>query len=719
MHTRRQLLIGTGMLSLCSRLGAAQAGGPMRARVELVTTDYFGQKISDPYRWMENPKDPDWAPWLKSQADHADAALAALPDHASQTAAIARYSAQIDMPGFIFPAGDQLFIVRRPKGAKAYRTYARPMTGGPERLVFDPEAAADQSGRAFTASEGVPSPDGRFYAVNLVPDGNEDEAAIRVYEVATGKQVGDPAPGARFGRISWLPDSSGFFYNRLSGRTPRGDVHFYDDPVCVLHRIDGTTPARVMLENRTLPSAPDNPQYIPYLIATAGSDWVVAAFVLNIPYDGPLYLARLADLIAGRPAWRQIAVTEDNVQNIAVCGDTLYLMSNAGAPHFEVRQASAANPAYRDARVVVPQSDVILAEISASSEGVWVRGMKAGQGHLQFVDAAGLHHTVDLPKDGSLWGVQTHPLRTDAWLGFDDYTTFGGFYRMVRFGAAAQPLSVVEPFPFSLDGYHVERVMVPARDGAKVPVDLVKRRDLKRDGSNPVLIQGYGAYGKSMEPIFTPQYLAFLDAGGIFVVAHVRGGGELGEEWHLAGQKATKPNTWRDAIDCGEWLIASGWSGTGRLALWGTSAGGIMVGRAITERPDLFAAAVDRVGLCDALRFELSQNGPSNINEFGTVKKPDEFRWLLAMSPYHAVRDGTRYPAVLLMTGANDPRVDPWQLGKFTARLQAASISGKPVLLRVNYAAGHGGGASIESGNRELADMFAFVLAHTRLERPA
>ena len=255
-------------------------------------------------------------------------------------------------------------------------------------------------------------------------------------------------------------------------------------------------------------------------------------------------------------------------------------------------------------------------------------------------------------------------------------------------------------------------VRVKSHDGVMVPLVILHRRGLKRDGANPTLLDGYGAYGnENTSPQFAPSLLAWLERGGVFALAGVRGGGEYGEEWHLAGKGATKPNTWKDFIACAEYLVAQKYTSPAHLSGIGGSAGGILIGNAIAERPELFAAVVDQVGVNNALRAETTANGVPNIPEFGSVKTEEGFRALLGMDAYTKIRDGVKYPAVLLTTGINDPRVEPWMSAKMAARLQAASTSGKPILLRVDYDAGHGMGSTKKQRNEEMADAFAFLFA--------
>jgi prolyl oligopeptidase len=261
-----------------------------------------------------------------------------------------------------------------------------------------------------------------------------------------------------------------------------------------------------------------------------------------------------------------------------------------------------------------------------------------------------------------------------------------------------------------LPGFTSKEVRVKSHDGVLVPLSIIYKVDIELDGSHPTLIRGYGSYGLSRGVRFNPLNIAWLERGGVLAVAHVRGGGECGKEWHLAGQKLNKPNTWKDFIACAEYLIEEGYTSPDRIAGQGGSAGGITIGRAITDRPDLFAAALINVGALDAIRFETTTNGVPNIPEFGTVKEKDGFRGLLEMSSYHHVKDGVEYPAVMLLHGMNDPRVEPWESAKMAARLQAATASNKPILFRVEYGSGHGIGSTRDQDLAETADEWAFLL---------
>jgi prolyl oligopeptidase len=311
------------------------------------------------------------------------------------------------------------------------------------------------------------------------------------------------------------------------------------------------------------------------------------------------------------------------------------------------------------------------------------------------------------------------PLRPGVLLKLDSWTSQGVSYRYNPSTDALEDLRLRPLGPDDrLEGYLAETVHVPSHDGVRVPLTIIRPQQLVRVGSTPFLMEGYGAYGITDSPFFFAEQRSWYEAGGAAATCHVRGGGYYGAPWHQAGQKSTKPNSWLDFIACAEHLVREGYTRPERLAVSGGSAGGILVGRAITERPDLFGVAVIAVGAMDAVRFETTPGGPPNVPEFGSVATEEGFRALLAMSPLHHVRSGTKYPAVLLTTGLNDPRVDPWLPGKMAAALQAASTSGRPVLLSVDEEEGHG--LSTEEQFRQyLADMFAFIMAETGMGPPS
>jgi prolyl oligopeptidase len=407
-----------------------------------------------------------------------------------------------------------------------------------------------------------------------------------------------------------------------------------------------------------------------------------------------------------------VCAVEDAVTSVALFGESLYLLTHKDAPRFRIVATSTAAPSFAGATEVLAESPLVLKGLAAARDGVYVQALDAGLGAIVRLAPGGVRTPLKLPFAGSIDALYADPLQEGCWFILDGWVRPPVLCHGAPDGAVTVT-DIAPKAPFDVSRYESVEVKVRARDGVLVPLSIIYAKDVRRDGSAPLYLQAYGAYGLDIDPGFSTRFLPWLDLGGVYAVAHVRGGGELGEGWHKAGEKLTKPNTWRDCIDCAQWLIDHRWTSRAKLAVEGTSAGGIMVGRFMTERPDLLAVALVKVGDSNATRFEYMEAGPANVPEFGTIKTPEGFRGLLEMDAYQHVRDGERYPAVMLTTGVTDPRVAPWEPGKFTARLQAASGSGKPVILRVETDAGHGLGSTRKQRDDESADTFAFILWQT------
>jgi len=395
---------------------------------------------------------------------------------------------------------------------------------------------------------------------------------------------------------------------------------------------------------------------------------------------------------------------------VAVREDQLYLLTTRGAQNGMVLRTSAAAPALADAEVVVPEGPAVIEGIVAARDGLYLQDVDGGYGSLRVLETDEPARPVALPFEGTIEALAATPRQAGVWFVGTSWLLPRAVFRYDPVVGQVVKTGLTRPPDIDLSRFEAIRTHATARDGTRVPLSILAPRGLPRRGRAPALVDAHGAYQFVNAPDFDPRRIAFLEKGGVFAVAHVRGGGEYGRRWWKAGQKLQKPASWRDLIDCCEALVKLGFTGPGRLAIHGASAGGIAVGRALTERPDLFAAAISRVGVSNALRAEFSQSGPSSVAELGTVREADGFRGLLAMDAYHSVKDGLAYPAVLLTTGMSDPRVEPWQAAKLAARLQRASSSGRPVLLRVTFDAGHGLGSTRTQLDQEAADVYAFVL---------
>jgi prolyl oligopeptidase len=482
----------------------------------------------------------------------------------------------------------------------------------------------------------------------------------------------------------------------------------YWDSVVKFHRVN-TDPGTdlVVLRRQLYPQIPMAHTQMGWIQPVPETERAIV-MVLDVRPERAVWTVRWPDLLAGKPDFKSVATVADLVVSVAASGNDLFVLTNRDRPRGHVLATSLAEPSLSTAAEVLPQSNVVAQDLFPLRGGALVRMMDGGVQRLMRVSRRGKAAAIKLPFVGAVKGVFSSSLREDAHVALTGWLEPPAIWRMAR--SLTMKKTDLDPKPpWNLSRYVADRRFARARDGTQVPFTIVARRGWRADSRNPVLADAYGAYQYAVSPAFQPRLLAFLDAGGVYVVANVRGGGEYGREWHKGGQKATKPNTWRDFIDVCRTLIASRVTSSKQLVIQGTSAGGIAVGRALTERPDLFAGAVSDVGWMNPLRYSAEQNNV-DIDEWGPIVDADSFGIMYAMDSYHAVKDGVRYPPVLVISGYNDPRVATFHAAKFTARLQAASASKSPTLLRIDFGSGHGMGSTREQRDALLADIYAFVL---------
>ena len=696
-----------------SAVCAAQA--PV-APVRDVTDTYFGTPVKDPYRYFENTKDAEVIAWIKAQGAYARKTLDAVPGRAELLKEVTRYGDSTPgRIGQVIQSGDHVYYQKRTPPETQFKLYVRTGWSGAERLLVDADQFKTPGASHMAIDYFAPSYDNRYVAVGLSPDGSED-SVLRVIDVATGKDTGTALPRARFG-AAWTLDDR-ILYTRLRklpDNAPKTEQ--YLDSTAMLHKIGEDASKDIPLFGReAAPAVAMTPKSLPYTFVVPGSKWLFAGFNEGNSSEFTLHVAPATALrpktLGAKPIpWRKVFDASDKVTAMAVHGDYAYVLTHRASPQYEVRRVSLASPNVDKAPVVVPASAGVIMEIAGARDGIYIKRMKGGLSELSRLSYTRGARPVPVPLpyagDAGTLVADVRVPGTAFFLG--TWTRFGGIFHFDPAAAkvADTGLQPQGPFDSPKDLVSTE-VEVTSHDGTKIPLSIVHKRGVKLDGSNPTLLEGYGAYGYVFSPYFRPSFLPWYQHGGVYAVAHVRGGGENGKAWHDAGKGVTKSNTWRDAIACAEYLIKAGYTRPDKLAIWGTSAGGIFAGRSITERPDLFAAAIMSVPSADTLRTEFGQN-PLNTEDYGTVKEEASFRGLLSMSSYANVKDGVKYPAVLATGGVQDPRVDVWMPAKFVARMQAATTSGKPVLFRVEDDAGHGMGATTTQVYAERADYFAFL----------
>lgn len=693
-----------------SLLTLAQAAEPYPATPQKPVTDnYHGTAVVDPYRWMEDMKAPEFQAWMKTQSAYAAEQLARLPGRAALRERLGKLSdAGESTAGYDIVAG-KLFYLKRAPGQNQARLWLRDGLNGADRELLDPNNLPGEAGNHAIDWYSA-APNGKLLAVGLSKGGSEN-SVLRVLDLASGKFLSEAIDrtGLNEGGVAWLPDSSGFAYNRH----PADER--YNKSAVFLHKLgqdDAKDQALIgwQVSAKQKFALPD----LPYLRLSKDSSFALAEVLHGDAVDHSFWVAPVKQLQGAATPWRRVIRPEDRVIAAALAGDTLYALTQKTASRRQLLSLDLAKP-HAKFKTVMPAGDSVLQTLEVAEDAVYVKALDAGVSKLWRVDRkSGKTAAVALPFEGTLRSIA--PLKDGKLLVLLEGWTQAPQSLLLNPrepGAAPQPVTVQKPITLDVSGMQAKRVMVKSHDGVMVPLSIVAPKDVVLDGSHPTVLTGYGAYGITMEPRFAATRLAWIERGGVLATCHVRGGGELGEEWHQGGYIATKQNTVSDFIACAEWLIANKYTSAAKLAGTGGSAGGITIGGTITQRPDLLAAAQSSVGLSDMLRMENTPNGAPNVAEFGTVTNPVHFKSMYALSPYHRVVDGKPYPAVIVTTGANDPRVEAWIPAKLAARLQAAnpeSYKSKPTLLRIDFDAGHGMGSSVSQRLDETADVWSFFL---------
>ena len=689
-----RLLLAVPALALLT--AAAAPAPPPPPAVRPVAETHFGVTVTDPYRYFEDPKDPGLANYFKAQNAYTRSILDALPGRAALAQRIAQLDNATESVSDVQPVGGTYFYQKRPAGANSTRLYTRPVAGGRERLLFDPDRFARSAKEHYTVDYYAPSPNGTYVGVG-VSEGGSEKTTLRVLDVRTGRLLPDAIERAIAIAPSWRDDGRSFYYFRTpKPRANQPEVERDTKGVARLHVL-GRDPDRDPAifgygVSRSVAFAPED---FAIVSVSPRTRWAIAVIAHGVQNEIALYAAPAASATGPRAPWRRIAGYADDVTGAVAVGDTLYLSSHKNAPRHRILAVDLRSGSLANARTAVAESDRVIEYLSLAGDGLYLGDLVAGLSKLRrlAVNRDGTPGTalteVALPFEGAIAAVDTDPMVPGATFPLQSWTESPRIFRV----GANQPLvdtGLRAKSAVDFSAVTSREVLATSADGTKVPLSIVLRTDAQLDGSHPAWLDGYGAYGIVIRPTFSATRLAWLERGGIFAECHPRGGGEYGEDWHFGAHIATKQRTIDDFIACASYLVANKYTQPSKLAGSGTSAGGVTIGNAIVQHPELFAAALDVVGDTNAVRDEFAEGGPANIPEFGTIANKTGWEALYGTDAYLHVQDRVPYPAVLAITGANDPRVSPWIVAKFAARLQAASSSGKPVLLRVDFDAGHG-----------------------------
>jgi prolyl oligopeptidase len=696
---------------LLSGFASAQSKLPATP-VRNVTEEYFGTKVTDPYRWLENTSDQEVVSWMKAENDYTREVLARIPGRDKLLERIK----SLDNAGAVVYSlqvwGGHYFYLKTEPGSDNRKLYVRDKVAAPERLLVDPEKLTTADGRHFSIDFFQPSLDGKYVAYGISPGGSED-SILHVLETASGRSLPDVIDRAQFGQPTWLPDNKSFFITRTQKLGPSDPPTAKYQKLRAYRHVLGSDPEKdpQIFGYDFMPGVKVTEDDFPVIIYSPAAPRALIGLVIHgVKNEKDVYVASFENTPTAKTRWTKVADDSEDITNLDVHGDDLFLLSHKDASRFKVLRTSLSHPDLAKATLAVPPGEPVIVTIAAAADGLYIQDLDGGLGKLRRLSySGGTAEPIKLPIEGAIQSLVANPTEPGAWLEMVGWTKPPLWYSLDANTGKTEDTHIVPPSPVDFSDIVSEEVKAKSADGTMVPLSIVHKRGMPMDGSNPTWLEGYGAYGITIDPVFRPSWLAFLERGGVYAAAHVRGGGEYGEDWHNGGRMLTKQHTIDDFLACAQFLIENKYTSPAKLAGEGTSAGGVTIGGAITQRPELFAAALDRVGDSDSLRSELMPSGPANIPEFGTVKDPDGFKALYAMDAYQHVKPDTAYPAVLLTTGVNDPRVAPWQAAKMTARLQASTNSGKPILLRVDYDAGHGLGSTKSQRDAELADEVAFL----------
>ncbi|HZR18083.1 MAG TPA: prolyl oligopeptidase family serine peptidase [Verrucomicrobiae bacterium] len=705
-----EILLGYGLSIGFARAAMLPA---VPSAMEPVTNTYHGVAVVDNYQWLEDFSAPPVREWIKAQNDRTRAYFSQLPYHdgiAEQLAQIrgeesARYFGLSWKRGRTFalrfkPPAQQPVLVR-------LSSLEPPALSRP---VVDPNTLNTNGTTAIDWY--VPSLDGRLVAVSL-SEGGSEQGTLRFFEVDTGKELEDEIPRVQYptggGSAAWNADGTGVYYTRYphEGERPEQDLNFYQQ--AWFHRL-GTPVSDDKLE-----IGKDFPRIAEIELDTSeDGQWLLASVANG---DGGDFAHYVRD---GTGKWTQITRFEDGIKAVKIGRDgALYLLSHHGAPKGKVLRlplnslgegATAPATLLASANLVVPEDAGVVQELAPSDHELYVNDLVGGPSALAYFSGRNASPTeIPVLPISAVSGLE-------SWHG--DNLLFGNVSYLAPFAwftfdpadkAGPKRTALYMTSPVSFEDMEVVREFATSKDGTKVPLNILRKKGLELNGKNPTILYGYGGYGVSMTPAFDSTRRIWFDAGGVYVIANLRGGSEFGEAWHKAGNLIYKQHVFDDFIAAAEYLIQHKYTNPAKLAVEGASNGGLLMGAFLTQRPDLARAVVSRVGIYDMLRIELDPNGQFNVTEFGTVKNPDQFRALYAYSPYHRVRNGVKYPAVLFATGDNDGRVNPAQSRKMTARLQAATASDRPILFRSTASAGHGIGTALKVRIAEQADILSFL----------
>jgi prolyl oligopeptidase len=664
-----------------------------------IADEIFGQIVHDPYRWLEDEGDEEVQAWMGAQDELARNYLGELParDKLSE-----RYRELFYVDALYAPSirGGRYFYTRRHADKEKSVHYWKESADGEEKVLLDPNQMSEDGsisiGGVYVAW------DGKKVAYKL-KENNADEATLYVKDVASGEISDvDVIPGAKYASPSWTPDSKGFYYTFLPTNPdiPTDERPGYAE---VRYHELGTPPS----EDRLVREKTGDPATFQGVELSRDGRWLLA-YVQHGWNRSDVYYR---DLDAKKSDWKPLVTGTEHSYSVTVWKDNFYIFTDEDAPNWRLMKVSAEAPARENWKELVAEDDERVLDKAQIRGGHLVLSyLESAHSAMDIRKLDGTFvRKVELPTIGASFGMKGDPDRDEAYFSFMSFTTPRQIYK-TSISSGETELFEEADVPIDASPYKVDQVWYESKDGTKVSMFLVHRKDIEMDGSTPVLLYGYGGFNVNMRPYFRSSIYPWLESGGAYAVPNLRGGGEYGEEWHRDGMLANKQNVFDDFIAAAEYLIDQGYTRSEKLAIAGGSNGGLLVGAAMTQRPDLFQAVICSVPLLDMVRYHEFGSGKTWMPEYGNPEVEEDFAYLHAYSPYHHVEKGADYPAMLMLSADSDDRVDPMHARKFTAQVQYSSGSAEPVIMRIEQNAGHGGGDMVKKYVEKYADQYAFLM---------
>ncbi|WP_160111945.1 prolyl oligopeptidase family serine peptidase [Aquimarina sp. AU58] len=690
---------------------------------ESIVVDYHGTKITDPYRNMENLEDSSVVKWLHDQNNLTDSILGKINNGREKLIAIQKEyekKRKISISRKISRENGKYFFLKQKPEENYSKLYYRLNFNAKDSLLFDPITYKSDSGNKYRINYISPDWDGNQIVISLSKKG-EEISELMLINLLTKEKIYNitvnAAPMSLNG-IDWLPDNSGFIYQHVP-LFKNNDPSYFHNTTSVLYIINDKTQnkgLKKIFSKSTHPNVSIKAEDFPLVSCYNRTDPYLFGVVSGAnPYEDTYY-SNLKDITSTKVNWKLLFTKQEKIKRYLHKNDSLIYLTAKGASNFKICKTSITNPNFSNPITIVPEKrDQVITDFEFTKDGLFYVTLKNGVVAKLFHFGDGKETEIELPQVSGRIVINSSGLHSKYLKVIT--TGWANPIKKYLYTHSKNKFIPDDLLPNNIgDNFKdikIKEIEVESHDGVMVPLSIIHNANIEMNGLNPTLIRGYGSYGLSMKPAFRSSILTWLKEGGIVVYAHVRGGSEKGNDWYEGGLKTTKPNTWKDVIACTEYLIEKGYTSPSKTVIMGSSAGGIMMGRAITERPDLFKAAIGDVPAMNMIRSEITTNGLNSVKEFGTVKDSIEFRALLEMDSYHQIKDNVNYPAVLIISGYKDSRVAAWSPGKFIARLQEANISNNPVLFSIDFESGHSVRGNKLKTYQKFADYYSFALWQT------